>query len=155
LKPDSIEKVADYDIKMDSGEDSGFHNPTSRRSQRVRDTRRTDMKTIISSIIIGGAIVIAAIIIVQNLPRYQYIENDKDAGRGLRSSEETVFDMVTCKEYHRIMVYDTDGKISTVVRVSKPSSKPLHEVMLKQREVFGDKKFTTEEWKKWKEDHNW
>ena len=91
------------------------------------------MKTIISSIIIGGAIVIAAIIIVQNLPRYQYIENDK----------------------HRIIVYDTDGKISTVVRVSKPSSKPLHEVMLKQREVFGDKKFTTEEWKKWKEDHNW
>ena len=115
------------------------------------------MKKLLPSIIIGVAIIIAAVIVVLNLPRYQYLENEEVEGQGneqVRTLEQTVFDMVSGKKYTRTSVYSLDGRISSI-SVNDPNNKPLHKAFLKQREVYGDKRFSRNEWKKWKEEHNW
>ena len=113
----------------------------------------------IIGLIIGVSIIIAAELVVRNLPRYQFFETkveSEDYGVHSSTYETYVFDMVSGCLYSRtlLITYNESGRKSGSIVVAAPK-RPLVDVWKKQREVFGDKWFSAEEWKSWKEEHGW
>lgn len=107
------------------------------------------MSAFIAAIIVGAAIIASSVIVVLNLPRYQYIAiSEKNPPYG--SVEQLVFDRVTGRMYSKIRYYSTNpGSVgSSTVNISKKS---LIDIWTKQDEVFGGKPFTSDDWKRWKE----
>ena len=118
------------------------------------------MKAYINAIIIGAAIVIAAVIVVLNLPRYQYgeyISTEKNGNIVTDTTEAYVFDMVTGKKYsHTHWALTIDNDPARVHHKFSSAKKPDHsilEVWAKQREIFGTEMIDVKEWKAWKDSH--
>ena len=118
------------------------------------------MKDHINAIIIGVAIVIAAVLVVRSFPRYQYGENihtDKSEHGTTETTEAYVFDMVTGKRYtHSFFMYLPNDRSDTPRTLITPSKEPRHSVLeawAKQLELFGTKPTDGKQWKAWKDAH--
>lgn len=119
------------------------------------------MKDHINAIIIGVAIVIAAVLIVRSLPRYQYGEHvvsENLDGATSETTEAYVFDMVTGKKYtHSFWMFIPANANAQETRTRTKSWKePKHSVLetwTKQREVFGTEMVDGKKWKAWKDAH--
>ena len=118
------------------------------------------MKAYINAIIIGAAIVIAAVILVLNLPLYhygEYIRKEKIGNVDTDTTERYVFDMVTGKKYsHTLWKFIIDKDPAKAHAEFSSEKEPKHsilEVWAKQREIFGSKMIDVKEWKAWKDAH--
>lgn len=119
-----------------------------------------------NAIIIGASIVIAALIIVWRMPRYQYCQTccfgpRNSEGESTEYVEDTVFDMVTGKAYRHSssVAFDKEGRVQpkfTLHQVYKMPRRPLIKAWKKQLEVFPDEGiYHSSQWNAWKRENGW